>query len=137
EGGIIIDQNPKKNSEVKQNRKIYVTVTKFTPDKIKVSQIPELYGKDFERKKKELEESFEINSEILGYEYDRGAPDQILKVLHNNEEIITSEFRKDEVEIEKGGTLQFVLSKNIGGALVMPDLICRTYSEAAFYVENL
>lgn len=137
EGGIIIDQNPEKNSKVKRSRKIYVTVTKYTPDKIKVSQIPELYGKDFERKKKELEESFEISSEILGYEYDRGAPDQILKVLYNNEEIITSEFRKDEFEIDKGGTLHFVLSKNIGGAIIMPDLICRTYSEAAFYVENL
>lgn len=137
EGGFIIDQNPMEGSEVKRNRKIYVTVTKFTPDKIKVSQIPELYGKDFERKKKELEESFEINSEILGYEYDRGAPDQILKVLYNNEEIITSEFIKDEAEIEKGGTLHFILSKNIGGALIMPDLMCRTYSEAAFYVENL
>lgn len=137
EGGIIIDQNPVKGAKVKQNRKIYVTVTKFTPDKIKVSQIPELYGKDYERKKKELENSFEINSTILGFEFDRGAPGQILKVIHNDEEIITSEFRKDDVEINKGGTLQFILSKNIGGAIVMPDLICRTYTEASFYVENL
>lgn len=136
-GGIILDQNPTENSEVKRGRKIYVTITKYTPEMVKVSQIPELYGKDYERKKKELENAFDIQSEISGYDYDQGASNQILKVLYNNEEIINSEFRKDDVEIEKGGTLQFILSKNIGGAITMPDLICKTYNEAAFYVENL
>src|SRR5690606_23252549 len=125
------------NAEVKRWRKIYVTITKYTPENVKVSQIPELYGKDFERKKRELENAFDIRSEIVGYEYDQGAPDQILKVLYNDEEIINSEFRRDNMEIEKGGTLQFVLSKNIGGAITMPDLVCKKYHEAAFYVENL
>lgn len=136
-GGIVLDQNPTENSEVKRGRKIYVTITKYTPEKVKVSQIPELYGKEFERKKNELENAFDIQSEILGYEFDQGAPNQILKVLYNNEEIINSEFRKDNIEIEKGGTLQFILSKNIGGSITMPDLVCKTYDEAAFYVENL
>lgn len=136
-GGIILAQNPIEKSEVKRGRKIYVTITKYTPEMVKVSQIPELYGKDYERKKRELENAFDIQSEITGYDYDQGASNQILKVLYNNEEIINSEFRKDDVEIEKGGTLQFILSKNIGGAITMPDLICKTYDEAAFYVENL
>ena len=137
EGGIILDQNPSVNAEVKQGRKIYVTVTKHTPDQIKVSQIPEMYGKDFERKKKELENAFDIQSEIMGYEYDQGAPDQILKVIYEGEVIINSEFRKDNIRIDKGSTLKFILSKNIGGAITMPDLVCRRYNEAAFYVENL
>ncbi|WP_236980181.1 PASTA domain-containing protein [Membranihabitans maritimus] len=136
-GGIVLDQNPLKNSEVKKGRKVYVTVSKYTPDKIKVEQIPELYGKDFERKKNELEQSFELTSEIVGYEYDQGAPDQILKVMYKGNTIISREGRKNNIEIEKGDILQFILSKNIGGAIVMPDLICKTYSEATFYVENL
>lgn len=137
QGGIILDQNPIKDSKVKRGRKIYVTITKYKPEKVKISQIPELYGKDFERKKKELENAFDIQSEILGYEFDQGASNQILKVLYNQEEIINSEFRKGDVEIEKGSTLQFILSKNVGGAIMMPDLVCKTYNEAAFYVENL
>lgn len=137
QGGIILNQNPLENSEVKRGRKIYVTVTKYTPETVKVSQIPELYGKDFARKQKELENAFDIRSEIVGYEYDQGAPDQILKVIYNDDVIISSEDRRDEVEIEKGSTLKFILSKNIGGAITMPDLICKKYHEAAFYVENL
>ncbi len=137
DGGIILDQNPIENFEVKRGRKIYITITKYTPEKVKVSQIPELYGKEFDRKKRELENAFDIQSEIVGYEYDQGASNQILKVLYNNEVIINSDFRKDNMEIEKGGTLQFILSKNIGGSITMPDLTCKTYDEAAFYVENL
>lgn len=136
-GGIILNQNPLENSEVKSGRKIYVTITKYTPETVKVSQIPELYGKDFERKRKELENAFAIRSEIVGYEYDQGAPDQILQVIYNDEVIINSEYRRNEISVEKGTTLQFILSKNIGGAITMPDLVCKTYHEAAFYVENL
>ena len=33
-GGMIINQNPVKGSLVKENRKIYVTITKFNPDKL-------------------------------------------------------------------------------------------------------
>ncbi|WP_236972915.1 PASTA domain-containing protein [Membranihabitans marinus] len=136
-GGLILDQNPRKNSKVKRGRKIYVTVSKHTPDVIKVSQIPQLYGKDYERKKKELSESFSIYANIMDYEFDHGAPDQILQVMYKGRTIISREGRKDNVEINKGDTLDFILSKNLGGALVMPDLICKTYSEATFYVENL
>jgi len=137
QGGIILDQNPVKNSNVKRGRKIYVTVTKYMPEKVKVFQIPELYGKDYNRKKKELENAFDIRSEIMGYEFDQGAPDQILKVIYHDDMIINSEFRKDDTEINKGDTLKFILSKNIGGAISMPDLVCKTYNEATFYVENL
>ncbi len=136
-GGMILNQNPEKNAKVKRGRKIYVTVTKYTPETVKISQIPELYGKDFERKKKELENAFDIRSEIIGYEFDQGAPDQILKVVYHDEVVINSEYRRNEVQIEKGSTLKFILSKNIGGAITMPDLVCKTYHEAAFYVENL
>lgn len=136
-GGVILDQNPAKNAKVKRGRKIYVTITKYTPDKIKVSQIPELYGKNFERKKIELENAFEVYSKAVDYEYDQGAPDQILKVRYKGRDIITSDFVMEDVEIDKGDTLQFVLSKNIGGAIIMPDLVCMKYSEAAFYAENL
>lgn len=136
-GGIILDQNPLKNSKVKRGRKVYVTVSKHTPDLIKVSQIPQLYGKDFERKKRELSESFSIYASILDYEYDHGAPDQILRVMYKGNTIISAAGRKDNIEINKGDTLDFILSKNIGGAITMPDLICKTYSEATFHVETL
>ena len=52
-GGIIIDQNPKSHSKVKENRKIYVTVTKYNPDKLNIEDLPSLYGRNYDSKKRE------------------------------------------------------------------------------------
>lgn len=137
EGGIIIDQNPKADSRVKQKRKIYVTVTKDTPDKIPLGRLPVLYGKSYERKTKELKQGFEINTRIVGRKYDPGAPDHILEVIYNGQTVISSDIKKDDVLIDKGGTLEVILSKATGGSLNMPDLVCKSYDEAVFQLQTL
>lgn len=137
DGGMILKQTPAEGSNVKRNRKVYVTITKHAPDMIPVAQLPMLYGKDFERKKVELEASFGIQCKVVDYEYDQGEPEQIMRVLYQGAEIVNSGGRRDEVTVEKGGTLEFVLSKNTDGALYMPDLTCKTYDEAVFYLKNL
>lgn len=135
-GGTIIDQNPKANSKVKENRKVYVTTTKFIADRFKVQALPILYGREYERKSKEL--SFmDINCVIKDYQYDPGEPDHILEVYYKDTKIISSEGRKNEVELEKGSTLEFVLSKRLGGEMVVPDVVCMDFESAAFLIENL
>jgi len=136
-GGIIIDQNPKGDSHVKQKRKIYVTITKDEADRIPMGRLPVLYGKNYERKKKELKQGFEINTKVVGRQYDSGAPDHILEVIYQGETLISSDTRKDDVLIEKGGTLDVILSKATGGSLNMPDLSCRPYDEASFQLQTL
>lgn len=135
-GGIIIDQNPKPDAKVKENRKIYVTTTKYIADQIKVEGLPILYGRDFERKSKEL--SFmDINSIVKDYIYDPGEPDHILEVYYNGQKIISKEGREEDVKIEKGGTLEFILSKRYGGEMSIPDVECMDYESAFFLIENL
>jgi len=135
-GHEIIRQNPLPFSQVKEKRTIYVTVTKQAADKIPLSRLPSLYGKTFERKKEELQQSFEIRSEIVGRKYDPGEPDHILAVIYQGDTIIDKQKRGGDVLIEKGGTLGFVLSQSTGGKLPIPDLICMTYAEARFLLEN-
>ena len=135
-GGIIIDQNPKPDSKVKENRKIYVTTTKYIADQIKVAGLPTLYGRDFERKSKEL--SFmDLNSVVKDYMYDPGEPNHVLEVYYNGKMIVSKEGREEDVKIEKGGTLEFVLSKRFGGEMSMPDVECMDYESAFFLIENL
>ena len=76
-GGIILDQNPKANAEVKEGRKVYVTITKYDPDKIMVSELPLLYGNDFSQKSVELKHRG-LLSKIRGKKYDAGDPNLIL-----------------------------------------------------------
>ena len=137
EGGTIIDQNPKPGSRVKQRRKIYVTVSKDLADQIPSRRLPVLYGKSYERKKRELKQGFQINTRVIGRKYDPGAPDHILEVSYNGETIINSERRKDNIMIDKGGTLDMILSKSTGGSLDMPNLTCRSYDEIVFQLQTL
>lgn len=135
-GGEILRQTPLPGHNIKEDRKIYVTITKYDADKIKISQLPILYGKDFSRKKRELKQGYELNSEIAGYRYDPGAADHILMVIYGKDTIVTSRGRKENYNLEKGSKLKFVLSKSRGGLLEIPDLLCKTYSESRFLLES-
>lgn len=137
EGGIIIDQNPKPGSLVKQRRKIYVTLSKEQADQIPSRRLPVLYGKSYERKKRELKQGFELNTRVVGRRYDPGAPDHILEVSYKGETIINSDRRRDNIMIDKGGTLDVILSKSTGGSLDMPSLTCRSYDEVVFQLQTL
>ncbi|NND05783.1 MAG: PASTA domain-containing protein [Saprospiraceae bacterium] len=137
EGGIILDQNPKAGSKVKQKRKIYLTVSKSQADEIPFRRLPILYGKSYARKQKELEQGYQIKSKVIGRKYDAGAPDHILEVIYRGRTIVDEKQRKEDVMIEKGGTLEMILSKSSGGSLTMPDLTCKMYTEVAFHLQTL
>ncbi len=135
-GGIIRDQNPKAGSKVKENRKVYVTTTKYIADQIKVSGLPSLYGRDYERKSRELG-FMDLNTSVKDYIYDPGEPNHILEVYYKGKKIVSREGREGEVELEKGGTLEFVLSKRYGGEMSIPNVECMDYESAFFLIENL
>jgi D-alanine-D-alanine ligase len=135
EGGIITDQNPKPLSLVKEGRKVYVTITKFGTETVKVADLPTLYGNAFDQKKTELKYR-DIECVIKDYMYDPGEPNHILEVWYNNELIISKDGRKNDVEITKGGTLECVVSQRDGGDVTIPDLKCLELDEARFLLES-
>lgn len=134
-GGIILNQNPKADAKVKENRKVYVTITKYNSDMIRLKSLPELYGRDFAQKKKELAH-LKINARIKEYSYDQGEPDHILQVYYKGKLIVDEKGRRKDVRIEKGGTLDMVLSKPSGLAIPIPDLRCQTFAAAQFMLED-
>jgi beta-lactam-binding protein with PASTA domain len=134
-GGLVLDQNPKAQAKVKENRKIYVTTTKYQADKIKLSDLPSLYGRNFNSKKRELK-NMQINSEIRDYKYDLGEPNYILEAYYNDQLIISKDGKASQVEIEKGGTIEFVLSKKSGGNIELPNFRCMTLEQAIFMIES-
>ncbi len=136
-GGIILKQNPIPSSLVKSNRMIYVTITKRGKDKIISGRLPEMYGKSYERKKQELSDHFQIKSRIVDTKFDPGDPGQILSVLYKGEIITSAKGRNNEIQIEKGDYLDFVISAKTGGDVEVPDLSCKTLEEALFLLENI
>lgn len=135
-GGLIVAQNPLPGSFAKEGRKIYVTITKYSADMISIATLPALYGKSYELKKKVLLDGFEIQSSIAGYQFDKGDPGQILKVLLGTDTIIDQNGIAENINIPRGGKLRFILSSKEGGNVEIPDLICKTYDEAVFLTAN-
>lgn len=136
-GGEILKQNPAPHSLVKQKRMIYVTITKRSPDKILSGRLPEMYGKNYERKKRELAEHFEIKSKVVDTRFDPGDAGQILEVRYKGKVIMDGRVRQNDVLIEKGDVLDFVISEKSGGIVAVPNLVCKTYEEAQFLLESL
>lgn len=134
-GGEIIDQNPPAGALVKENRKIYVRTTKYSPDLISSSALPVLYGNNYNQKRRELNQRG-INVKVKDYKYDSGEPDHILEVWYGDKILFDQNISRQDVKIEKGGTLEFVLSKRTGGQTAVPDLRCKTLAEARFFLEQ-
>jgi len=77
-----------------------------------------------------------INCSIQSYKHDTGAKDHILEVYYKGKLISSKNGRNNSVEIEKGATLDFVLSKPDGKELALTDYKCMTLDEARFLIEN-
>jgi len=130
-GGRILSQNPSGGSLVKENRKIYVDVTKYVADEYDLEDLSQMYGGRYESKKNELS-YLDIESNIKGYKQDPGEAGFILEVWYDGKMIVGENGIKKGTKIKKGGTLDFVLSKKDGGLVQIPELVCKKYSEAVF-----
>lgn len=136
-GSIILQQTPEAGSFVKEDRKIYVVVTKYNADLIPLSSLPTLYGRSYEVKKAELEKGFDIRSNIAGYVYDAGPVNYIMGVIYNGDTILSASLEKKDSRIAKGSALDFILSTDTGAEIPVPDIVCMTYSAASFILTSL
>lgn len=134
-GGEIISQNPVAGSQVKENRKIYLTTTKYAADIIPVASLPTLYGTEYNSKCKDLA-YMEINCKIKSYKYDAGEKDHILEVYYKDQLICSNVGRKNDVKIEKGASLDLVLSTKRGAQVPINSYRCSTLAAARFAIES-
>lgn len=130
---MILTQNPKPQSQVKKNRKVYVSVTKKVAELI---ALPNLRGgnddyDNFSKKCKRKYIETEISKEVFSNKLD---PYTILEVYYEGEEI--TDQLNDGFEIPKGSTVQCVITKRGGGTVPVPELVCKKYDEANFLVGN-
>ena len=128
-GGMILNQNPKGGSYIKENRKIYVTITKYNPDMIALEDLPRIYGENYEMKSRELN-SRQLKTRIKSTKYDPIGSFTILEVWYNDEKIVDQRGKKPDIKIEKGAYLDLVVSQPDGGSHVIPQLVGKTLDEA-------
>jgi len=103
----VMKQHPKPNAPVKENRTVYVTVVKRIMDK---KSIPKLV-------------------------VDKTEPGTILDVIYKGD-TITEKIREKSLKFPEGSELEFIISKRSNDNVNVPDIMCKTYKEAQFILEN-
>lgn len=130
----VIKQNPPSGALVKENRTIYVTITKKTAD---LRKLPNLVGNyNFDQYAKKLKR-LSINASIKDRIFDgRQEENSILYLLHEGKKITEADIKRG-YKVPMGGSVQAVVTYRHSVTTDMPDLACRTLSEAEFLLESL
>ena len=129
---IVLTQNPKPFSRVKEKRKIYLTITKTVPDMVK---LPDFRGNDDYTNYSRKLERLEIDTRIASRQFrSKLEPNTILEVMYDGKKI-TDEIG-DGFEIPKGSTVEFIVSEKGGGTVNIPNLVCMKFTEAEFNIKG-
>jgi len=134
EPNIVLEQNPKPFSRVKEKRTIYLTVTKNTAEEV---LLPTLVGNydyfQYQRKLSNKGIYAAIKERVFDNKY---ADNTILHLYYKGEKITESDL-KNGIRVPKGSTLEFVITERGGGTVVVPDFICQQLSAAEFLISTL
>lgn len=120
--GIVIDQDPPANEEVKEGRTIYVTITRSVPPQVKLPNLSDVSKRQAEA----ILFSYGLKTGDVSYQPDV-AKDVVLAVRFKGRELKVGD------EIPKGSVLELVLGDGLGNTSVdIPNLVGLTLDEALF-----
>lgn len=124
--GIVIEQDPVPNSHVKENRTIYVTITRTVPPQV---HLPNLIDVS-QRQAEAILASYGLKTGSYTYQLDL-AKNAVLAISMNG--IIL----KPGDQVPKGSTIDLVLGDGIGNTnVIIPKLEGLTYEEALFVLKG-
>jgi beta-lactam-binding protein with PASTA domain len=134
--GLVITQDPKPGSKVKENRTIYLAVTKNNPDLLK---LPSLRGNDdYERYSKTLAR-MGLKPRITATTPDtKLEANTILEVRYKGDDITRKIDGSGGVQVNMGDFIDFTVSAGSDGlvAAEVPELGCMTLDAAREAIQN-
>jgi beta-lactam-binding protein with PASTA domain len=123
----VISQDPAPFSRVKKNRTIYLTTTRVTREPTKTPPISERDNlDDYRRALRVRGLQAEIREEVSDNRY---LPKTILEVYHDGKKLTFDQI-DEGYELEKGSTLEFVVTKFGVEYVAMPNIACETFGSA-------
>ncbi len=130
---VVLRQDPQPGSFVKEDRRIYLTVTKAIADEVELPSLAGTY--DFDRYLRKLT-MLDIQGAVKERVYsNRYQANTILKVFYEGREVSEAEL-KAGFKIPKGSKLEFTVTSKAGGLADVPKLTCLTLEEAKFLVQD-
>ena len=130
---VVIDQTPRPLSRVKERRRIYLTLTKETPDLVALPDMVGSYNYDqYSRKLAWVN----VRTKIRERQFDaKQEENTILHFFYEGEKYTERDIRNG-MKVPMGATLEFVVTERLTGMVAVPDLVCKTYEEAVFIISS-
>lgn len=129
--GLVVQQEPRANSNVKSNRSIYLTALSSEAPEI---PLPSLVGNyDYEVYTRKLD-ALKIQYGIAEQVYDPKQEENTILHLFYDDQKITDEDLRRGVKVPQGSKLNFVVTVRQTGEVAVPNIRCRRFSEAEFIV---
>lgn len=133
EPNIVLSQNPKALSRAKEDRSIYLTVTKKIPEKV---TLPDLIGSDdFNRYTKKLK-MLHLKPRVKERVFDNKYEENTILYLVVDDKKVTAQDLKDKIRVPEGSVVEMVVTERGGTMVQIPDLVCMRYSEAEFLLSG-
>ena len=130
---LVLEQSPKPGSRVKEDRTIYLTITKVVPPEVLLPPFKD-YGYDYVRYAQMLQ-GLDLKATISRELYDpKQAPGTILYFLRDGKKFTDADLAEG-VKMPKGSELNFVITEK-ASSVALPNLVCKTYDEARFIIES-
>ncbi len=133
EPNTILEQHPKPLARVKEKRTIYVMATKAEADEI---ILPNLKGgnDDFMQYSRKLSR-YDVKANILTRQFDNKLEENtILEVIYKGDTITNK--LNDTYKVNRGSTVDFIVSERGGSSVPIPDLVCQKFEAAQFLISN-
>ena len=124
--GMVVEQDPLPNSHVKENRTVYVTITRTVAPQVKLPNLIDVS----QRQAEAILGSYGLKAGSYSYQPDL-AKDAVLAMSCNGKSL------KPGDAIAKGSVIDFVLGDGIGSTeVIIPNLSGLTYDEAEFVLKG-
>ncbi len=133
EGGIILEQSPTPDAKVKEQRSVYLTISKSIPNDV---SLPDLVGNydatNYARKLQRKGLKSQIGKKVFDANQQ---PNTILYITIDGKKYTDDDISKG-VSIAEGTMIDLVVTDKGGTYTDLPELNCLTYSEAKFILDS-
>jgi beta-lactam-binding protein with PASTA domain len=131
--GRVVEQSPAANSRVKVGRTLYLTITKFQPDEVTLPSI--FSGSDeldtYTRKLARLGVRYRVAARVFDARLEENT---ILHVLLDGDTV--TQLLDRGVRVDKGATIDLIVTERGGTTVPIPDLVCMRYDAARFLLNS-
>lgn len=128
---VVLEQTPDPFSRVKENRRIYVVISRSTAPEVLLPSLEGAYNYDA-YKRKLMQRG--LKARIIERQFDNKLEENtILYFYHDGQRITESDLERG-IKVPKGSLLEFVVTERLTEQAPTPDLRCKRFDAASFQI---